>query len=63
MSIKATVKKDEESGEYYFDILDLADLFEDISIIEYYTMEESVDGVFTLELFDKNNNKIYPNRK
>ena len=60
MSIKAAVKKDQESGEYYFDILDLADLFEDISIVESYTIEESTDGVFTLEFFDNLGNRVFP---
>jgi hypothetical protein len=58
MSIKATVKKDEESGDYYFDILDLAHLFEDVSLVDTYSMEERDDGALFIEFFDKDGNKI-----
>lgn len=58
-----TVKKDENTGEYYIDVNDLVDLFEDVSQIEYYTMDEKEDGSLLLEFFDKQNNNIKPKLK
>lgn len=52
------IKKDSESGEYYIDLYDLQDYFHDISIIEYYELEELEDGSISLRFFDKNNNVV-----
>ena len=54
------IKKDPESGEYYIDLYDLQDYFHDISIIEYYELEELEDGNIALRFFDKNNNVVSP---
>lgn len=55
-----TIKKDEDTGEFYIDIKDLSNMFEDASLIEYYTLEKNTEGVLTLEVFDKCKNKISP---
>ena len=54
------IKKDPESGDYYIDLYDLQDYFHDISIIEYYELEELEDGSISLRFFDKNNNVVFP---
>ena len=46
------IKKDEDTGEYYFDVNDLRDLFEDASIIDQYSMETRDDGSIIIEFFD-----------
>jgi hypothetical protein len=56
MSIK--VKKDEESGEYYLDINDLAPYFDDINQISYYTITELSEGQLMVAFFDENDNKV-----
>ena len=58
-----TIKKDEESGEHYIDLNDLAELFDDISVVEYYTIDEKEDGSLSLEFFDKDNKKVEPRSK
>ena len=62
MSKTVVIKKDEETGEYYFDMKDLEDLFEDASIIDQYSMEWRDDESVVLEFFDKDNNKIIPKK-
>lgn len=62
MSKTVLVKKDEETGEYYFDVTDLSDLFEDVSIVDSYSLETKDDGSIILEFFDKDNNKITPKK-
>lgn len=62
MSKTVIVKKDEEADEYYFDMKDLEDLFEDASLIDQYSMEWRDDGSVVLEFFDKDNNKIIPKK-
>lgn len=57
------IKKDEESGELYIDFNDIFDMFEDPSIVEYYTMEETDNGNIILEFFDKNKNTVLPIQK
>jgi hypothetical protein len=57
------VKKDEQTGECYIDFNDIADMFEDPSIIEYYVLEENEKGNIVLEFFDKDENPIYPVEK
>lgn len=61
MSVK--VKKDEETGEFYIDIQDLKELFEDISIIDSYVFEELEGGEFSLQFYDKDENIVYPVKK
>lgn len=61
MSVK--IKKDEETGEYYIDIEDLKELFEDISVIDSYVFEELEDGEFSLQFYDKDENIVYPVKK
>jgi len=62
MSKTVLIKKDEESGEYYFDVTDLADLFEDVSLVDSYSLETKEDGSMVLEFFDKDGNKIHPTK-
>jgi hypothetical protein len=62
MSKTVVIKKDEETQEYYFDMKDLEDLFQDPSLIDQYSMELRDDGSILLEFFDKDNNKILPNK-
>lgn len=57
------VKKDEQSGELYIDFNDIAHMFEDPSIVEYYTMEEGESGNIVLEFFDKDENPVLPVQK
>lgn len=57
------VKKDEESGEFYIDTDQLADLFEDVNIVDSYKFESLEDGSFSLQFFDKDNNVVYPIKK
>ena len=58
-----TIKKDEATGEYYIDLNDLAELFDDISVVEYYTIDEKDDGSLALEFFDKDDKKVEPKSK
>lgn len=63
MSKTILIQKDEESGEYYFDITELpelSDLFEDSSIIDTYSVETNDDGSIIVEFFDKDGNKVKP---
>lgn len=62
MSKTVVIKKDEESGEYYFDVTDLADLFEDVSLVDSYSLETKEDGTIVLEFFDKDGNKVHPTK-
>lgn len=62
MSKTVLIKKDEETGEYYFDVTDLSDLFDDVSIVDSYSLETKDDGTMILEFFDKDNNKIIPKK-
>lgn len=57
--MKVQIKKDEESGEYYFDVNDIKDIV-DISIIDKYDMEKREDGSFSLTFYDINGNVIIP---
>ena len=62
MSKTVIVKKNEETGEYYFDVTDLSDLFDDVSLVDSYSLENKDDGSIILEFFDKDNNKISPKK-
>jgi hypothetical protein len=57
------IRKDEETGESYIDIVDLSEVFEDISAVEYYELTENRDGVITLQFFDKDKTTIIPKLK
>lgn len=57
-----TLKKDEETGESYIDIADLAELFEDISIVDHYVLTEHDDGSISLQFFDKDENVVNPKK-
>lgn len=60
MKMKLTIKKDEGSGEHYIDFNEIAHLFDDISKIDSYEIEESEDGSVALSFFDKDMNRIMP---
>lgn len=62
MAKTVVVKKDEETGEYYFDITELSDLFDDVSVIDTYSIEMKDDNSIVVEFFDKDNNKIVPKK-
>lgn len=62
MAKTVVVKKDEETGEYYFDITELSDLFDDVSVIDTYSIEMRDDNSIVVEFFDKDNNKIVPKK-
>jgi hypothetical protein len=57
------IKKDESSGDYYIDMLDLEKIFDNTSEIEYYTIEEIEEQVLMLKFFNKNNENIKLNLK
>ncbi len=57
--MKIQIKKDEESGEYYFDLEDIKDII-DISLIETYNLEKREDESFAITFYDKDQNKIMP---
>lgn len=62
MSKTVVVKKDEESGEYYFDITELSDLFEDVSVVDTYSIEMKDDKSMVVEFFDKDGKKVIPSK-
>lgn len=57
MNIKV---KQDENGEYYIDINDLSEMFDDINAISYYTITELDEGQLMIEFFDEQDNKISP---
>lgn len=57
--MKVQIKKDEESGEYYFDLEELKDII-DISLIETYNLEKKEDESFAITFYDKDQNQIIP---
>jgi len=65
MSEKTTifVKKDEETGEHYIDFEDLKCMFDNPEEVDSYSLKTTPDGVILLSFFDKNKNKILPNKK
>lgn len=62
MSKTVIVKKDEDSGEYYFDISEISDLFEDFSLIDSYSIEQLDDGSIIVEFYDVDGNKVIPSK-
>lgn len=57
------IKKDDQTGECYIDFNDIAHMFEDPSIVEYYILEENEKGNIVLEFFDKDENPVLPVQK
>jgi hypothetical protein len=62
MTNRIEIKKDEDSGEHYIDVYDLADLFEDVDLVESYKLEWKDDGSFSMEFFDKDDNRVFPKK-
>lgn len=62
MSKTISVKKDEESGEYYFDFEDLKDMFTNPDLVDSYSIETRDDGSIVLEFFDKDENRVVPDK-
>lgn len=57
------IKKDQNTGEFYIDIVDLELLFENTEEIEYYTFEELENKTISLEFFNKNSQKVILKQK
>lgn len=62
MSKTVSVRKDEESGEYYFDFEDLKDMFTNPDLIYSYSIETRDDGSILMEFFDKDENRVIPDK-
>lgn len=60
--MNVNIKKD-ENGEHYIDGNDLVDLFDDIGVIDHYTITELDEGQLMLEFFDINGEKVFPKIK
>lgn len=58
--MSVNVKKDETTGEYYIDINDLSEYFDDISKLSYYTIAELENGVLQIEFFEEDDKKVIP---
>jgi hypothetical protein len=56
--MQITVKKDEESNQYYFDIQDFKDIL-DIDIVEFYKLETD-DECLKITFYDINKNIVLP---
>ena len=59
---KIEIKKDKDSEDYYIDIYDMADLFDDVEVVESYKLEWKDDGSVLIEFFDKDGNKVFPKK-
>lgn len=59
---KIEIKKDKDSEDYYIDIYEMADLFDDVEVIESYKLEWKDDGSVLMEFFDKDGNKVFPKK-
>lgn len=60
---KIEIKKDKDSEDYYIDIYEMADLFDDVEVVESYKLEWKDDGSSVLmEFFDKDGNKVFPKK-
>jgi hypothetical protein len=62
MKNRIEIKKDKDSEDYYIDIYDMADLFEDVEVVESYKLEWKDDGSVLMEFFDKYGNKVFPKK-
>jgi hypothetical protein len=62
MKNRIEIKKDKDSEDYYIDIYDMADLFEDVEVVESYKLEWKDDGSVLMEFFDKDGNKVFPKK-
>jgi hypothetical protein len=60
--MKVTIQKNEESGEYYFDINELKDIL-DISKIDTYNIESLETGAFAITFYDVDKNQIMPKKE
>lgn len=61
--MNVSIKKDPDSGEFYIDLYELQDYFDDISVIEYYKLEQFENGNIALSFFDKNDETVKPKVK
>ena len=57
------VKKDESTGEFYLDVDEFIDLFDDPDKIDSYSLEWDDSGTATLCFYDADGNKLYLNKK
>lgn len=62
MTRTITVRKDEETGEFYFDFEDLQDMFTNPELVDSYSVELREDNTMVLEFFDKDGNRITPDK-
>jgi hypothetical protein len=62
MKNRIEIKKDKDSEDYYIDIYDMADLFDDVEVVESYKLEWKDDGSVLIEFFDKDGNKVFPKK-
>lgn len=61
--MSVSIKKDEDTGEYYIDVKDLSEFFEDVNKISHYSISELENGVVKVEFYDENNEKVLPKVK
>lgn len=61
--MSVSIKKDEGTGEYYIDVKDLSEFFEDVNKISHYSISELENGVVKVEFYDENNEKVLPKVK
>jgi hypothetical protein len=52
------LKKDEETGESYFDLDDIAHFFEDPKSISYYELKELENNQISIIFYDEQKNVI-----
>lgn len=62
MTRTITVRRDEETGEFYFDFEDLEDMFTNPELVDSYSIELREDNTMVLEFFDKDDNRITPDK-
>jgi hypothetical protein len=53
-----SIKKDEKTGESYFDLDEISHLFEDPKAISYYEIQELDKGSISIVFYDSNKNVI-----
>ena len=52
------LKKDETTGESYFDLSDISDFFEDVSQVDSYEINSLEEGQLSIIFYDKEGNQI-----
>jgi hypothetical protein len=62
MSKPISIKKDEETGEFYLDFEELKDMFENPDSVDSYSIETREDDSIVLEFFDKDGNRVVPSK-